>query len=90
MKKQFQNGFAHLSLLLLVLVVAVVGLIGYKVAKNNSTDNSQSSVSKSSTPQVETIKTAADLDQAKTTLNNTNLDGDLNPDSLNNDVNNLL
>jgi uncharacterized protein HemX len=88
MTRKSQNGFAHLGLLLLLLVVVVVGLVGYKVAKSNSTasDGSNQAVSQ----QAQTIKTKADLNTAAASLNNLNIDNDLNPGSLDNDVNSLL
>jgi uncharacterized protein (UPF0333 family) len=92
MKKYSQKGFGHLGLLLLVVVVAIIGLAGYKVAKNHS-DNSKlnSSTGAAATAQlIPTIKNTADLKTAETTLNSQNVDGDLNPDSLNQDVSSLL
>jgi hypothetical protein len=89
MKKTTQ-GFAHLGLLLLVLVVAVVAFAGYKVAKSHS-DNTSNSATKPATAQViPAIKNTADLNAVETTLNNQNIDSNLNPDSLNQDVDALL
>jgi Tfp pilus assembly protein PilX len=85
MKKQSQNGIAHLGLLLLMLVVVVIALIGYKVAKDQKTVTSSNP-----TAQVQAIKSKADLGSAETTLNQASLDKDLNPASLDNDVNSLL
>jgi Tfp pilus assembly protein PilX len=88
--KRRQNGFAHLALLLLLVIVAVVAFAGYKVVKNHQ---DQTAANKTSTAVVESagaIKSAADLDGASATLNNQNIDGDLNPDQPNNDVNSLL
>jgi uncharacterized protein HemX len=87
MKKRLQNGFAHLGLLLLLAIVVVIGLIGYKVWSNQNNKVSNSSVSVAT--QQQTIKTKADLDKVESTLNNANLDSDLNPDSLNQDVQSL-
>lgn len=89
MKKHTQKGFAHLGILLLVLVVAVVALAGYKVYKNGQNTVTNSSVTAAGQA-IQPIKSAADLNTAQNTLNNTNLDGDLNPDALNQDVNSLL
>ena len=87
MKKSSQNGFAHLGLLLLLVVVAVIALIGYRVANNNSTPVDTTTAT---TQTIGQIKTTADLDKAKSTLSNVNLDGDLNPKSLDKDVQSLL
>ena len=90
MKKR-SNGFAHLGILLLLVALVAIALVGYKVAKNSS-DNSKLSNSTASvtTQPVQTIKSTADLNSAETTLNSQNIDGDLNPDSLNQDVQSLL
>lgn len=88
MKSRNQTGIAHLGLLLLLVVVAAIAAIGYKVAMRNSSGSTNST--SSPTVQVQTIKTKADLNSVETTLNNQNVDGDLNPDSLNQDVNSLL
>jgi Tfp pilus assembly protein PilX len=85
MKKQSQKGFAHPGLLLLLLVVAIIALVGYKVANHQSTTPSTAVAQN-----VGEIKTTADLEKAKTTLNSVNIDSDLNPSSLNKDVNSLL
>jgi Tfp pilus assembly major pilin PilA len=88
MKKRLQNGFAHLGLIvLLVIVLAVVVLVYQHVSKN-----SKDTVVTSNSPaiQVQTIKSKADLTKAESELNNENVDGDLNPGSLNQDVNSLL
>lgn len=88
MKSSNQKGIAHLGLLLLLVIVAVIAAVGYRVMQRNS--SSSTNTTSSSTVQVQTIKTAADLNNAESTLSNQNVDGDLNPDSLNQDVNSLL
>jgi predicted negative regulator of RcsB-dependent stress response len=87
MKIKYQNGFAHMALILLVVVLAVAAFAGYKVMQSNDTtaDNSAPAVH-----QTETIKTTSDLDSAKSTLDSSNVDNDLNPDSMNQDVDSLL
>jgi len=88
MKKQLQYGFAHLGLLLVLAVAVVIALVGYKVASNNTKPVGDGATA--TTQSVSRIRTAGDLDKVKATLNNTNLDGDLNPSSLNQDVQSLL
>jgi len=89
--KQTQKGFAHLALVLLLVVVAIVAFVGYKVVKNHqqaaSANQTSTAITNSAT---QAINNNADLDKAAATLNSQNIDGDLNPDSLNNDVNSLL
>jgi hypothetical protein len=90
MKQTIQKGFAHLGLLLLMLIVAIIGFVGYKVASNRSNDNINS-VSKSTAAEaIPQIKDKADLDTVEATLNNQNIDGNLNPDSLDQDIQSLL
>jgi Tfp pilus assembly protein PilX len=89
MKKHLQNGFAHMVVLLALLILVVIGLAGYKVAMNHSASVSSTSAA-TAAQQVKAIKNTADLNNAESTLNNVNVDGDLNPDSLNDDVSSLL
>ncbi|MBX4197622.1 hypothetical protein KW801_03665 [Candidatus Saccharibacteria bacterium] len=88
--KRKQNGFAHLALILLLMVVAVVAFAGYKVVKNRQDNTAANQTSTSLIQSAGVIKSSADLDSATTTLNNQNVDNDLNPDQLNSDVSALL
>jgi hypothetical protein len=91
MKKKLQTGFAHQGLLLLVIVIGIITAIGYKVAsdQNNKANNSVTA-SSTAVPEGPVIKTASDLDKATQALNNEDVDSNLNPDSLDQDVNSLL
>jgi predicted negative regulator of RcsB-dependent stress response len=87
--KRTQKGFAHLALLLLV-VAAIVAYAGYKVVKNHQQTATVNQAGTAMTKTVsDTIKTSADLDKAAATLNSQNIDNDLNPSSLDNDVSGL-
>jgi predicted negative regulator of RcsB-dependent stress response len=89
--KKTQKGFAHLALLLLLVVVAVAAYAGYKVVKNHQKVTTANQTSTSVTQSVsDTINSQGDLNKAVNTLNDQNVDGDLNPGSLDNDVNSLL
>lgn len=88
MKKHTQNGFGHLGLLLFAVIVVLIGLIGYKVYNRNNSATNNSQVDNNSSAQA--IKSSSDLNSAAATLNSQNIDGDLNPDSLNQDVQTLL
>jgi predicted negative regulator of RcsB-dependent stress response len=87
MKKFTQKGFGHFGLLLLVLVIVVVGLIGYKVWNNSK---SQPTVASISSRNGQAINSTADLNRTESSLNGANIDGDLDPGSLNQDVQSLL
>jgi hypothetical protein len=87
--KRTQKGFAHLALLMLV-VAAIVAFAGYKVVKNHQQTATANQTGPAMTKTVsDTIKTSADLDKAAATLNSQNIDNDLNPSSLDNDVSSL-
>jgi hypothetical protein len=87
--KRTQKGFAHLALLMLV-VAAIVAFAGYKVVKNHQQTATANQTGTAMTKTVsDTIKTSADLDKAAATLNSQNIDNDLNPSSLDNDVSSL-
>ena len=86
MKNHNQSGIAHLGLLLLAVLVAVVAFAGYKVATNNPKDNS------AVTPpaqQTQNINSQADLGRAESSLNNQDVDKDLNPSQFDQDVESL-
>jgi len=89
--KKSQKGFAHLALLLLLVVIAVVAYAGYKTVKNHQKTATANQTSTSVTQSVSgVINNQSDLNSAVNTLNGQNIDGDLNPDSLNSDVTSLL
>jgi uncharacterized protein (UPF0333 family) len=89
--KKSQKGFAHLALLLLLVVVVVIAYAGYKVVKDHQktakANLTNTSVTNSAS---EAINSKSDLDKALNTVNGQNVEGDLNPSSLDNDVNSLL
>lgn len=89
--KRTQKGFAHLALLLLLVVVVAAAYVGYKVVKSHQQAATSSQTSTGVTKPVSaTIKSTTDLDKASATLNSQDIDSQLNPDSLNNDVQSLL
>lgn len=92
LKQKSQSGSAQLVILLL-LVLVVVAAVGWRVLKNDhktSTNNAASSTAPLATQPPSTISNASDLSTAQAALNQANIDGDLNPNSLNADVNSLL
>lgn len=89
MKKFTQKGFAHLGVVLLLLVVVVIALVGYKVAKNRNNTTTPSTVTKAAVQTIPVIKNKADLNTVETTLNNQNIDANLNPNSFDQDTQSL-
>jgi uncharacterized protein (UPF0333 family) len=94
MRNKSESGMAHIVLLVLVLaVVAAVILVGVHVMQNQNTGENATSavpVASGGVSAPAAIKTNADLNSAKASLNQDNVDGDLNPGSLDSDVNSLL
>jgi len=89
--KKTQTGFAHLALLLLLVVVVAATYAGYKVVKDHQKTASANQTSTALTQSATgAINSQADLNNALNTVNGQNVDGDLNPSSLDSDVNSLL
>lgn len=92
LKQKSQSGSAHLLILLLV-VLAIIAVVGWRVMQNSnktSTNNAASSTAPLATQVPSTISNASDLTSAQAALNQANIDGDLNPNSLNADVSSML
>jgi len=89
--KKSQKGFAHLALLLLLVVIVVAAYAGYKIVKDHQKTATANLTSTSVTQSLsDTINNNGDLNKALDTINGQNVDGDLNPGSLDSDVNSLL
>jgi hypothetical protein len=93
-RSKSESGLAHVVLLILIMaVVAAIIFVGLRVVSNQNTGETTGSVpvaSSTNTTVPSTIKNNADLSAAQASLNQTNIDGDLNPDSLNADLNSVL
>ena len=87
MKTLNQRGSSHLVLILAVVVVVVAGVVGYRVM-NTSETNTDVVSSKASEP--DSIKSTADVKRASAALDDTAIDGPVNPDQLDSDLNALL
>lgn len=85
-----QKGFGHVLLLLLLVVVVAVGAVAYRVVKNQNTVSLSNETTSTTVNKVPEIHSAADLQKAETSVSNENIDGDLNPDQLNDDIDSLL
>lgn len=93
-KRKDQSGVAHpLVLLLVVVVVAAIAFAGWRVLQNRNSETDNSADLPQPTQKVaipDKIQNTQDLSEAKAALNQTNIDSDVNPDSLNSDVSSLL
>jgi predicted negative regulator of RcsB-dependent stress response len=83
-----QKGFSPVIALAIIAVVAVVGFAGWRVydAKNS---NDQASTSSVQTTQEPSIDSTQDVAQAEQDLNNLNIDDELDPSVLDEDIANL-
>lgn len=86
-----QQGITHL-LLVLGIVLVVIGFAGYEVVRKSSTMNPlpTQSTTASQIKIPAKIQSKADVHQAAQALANEQISNQLNPDQLNNEVNNLL
>ena len=92
MKQHSQQGAGHLAILLLLVAAAIIGFTGYEVIKTNKAvaPPSTASYTPVSSASVPAINNASGLSAAENSLNNTNLDQGLDPNSYNSDVTSTL
>lgn len=91
---QNQSGVAHLMAIGLVVLVAVVGFAGYKVMQANKSTTTDNSVSRGVSLQTsatvpDTLSNAAELKTLSTVASSLPLDSDLNPATMDSDINQL-
>ncbi len=92
MKTNFksQRGFGHVGLVVLVIALVAIGLVGYRVM-NNEKSKLDAGVNNSTVKTSNTkLSSKSDIPAATQTLNNEQVDQDLDPGQLNSDVNSLL
>jgi hypothetical protein len=77
-----QRGVSHLLLVGAIVVLGVVGFAGYRVMNADNDKDSAAVPAK--------IESKKDVQQAQKSLDNDNLDSDLNPSQLDDDLNDLL
>ena len=89
-----QSGFELASLAAVVLLVAVIGFAGYKVWQrdSNSADTATKTSTQASTAVPATIDSQADLSSTAKSLDDASpqVNSDVNGDSLDADINDLL
>jgi hypothetical protein len=90
MKSNSESGVAHVLLLVLVLaVLAAIAVVGLRVMQSQNTGEDTGSATVASKTS-DDINSTSDLNAAKATLNKTDVDSDLNPDSLDADLSSVL
>lgn len=88
MKKLNQQGIGHIVLALAIVVLGVATFAGLRVMQSSTSGSQSNVVSRSGEPKV--IKSKADVKKASVSLDNTAIDGAVNPASLDKDLNSLL
>lgn len=88
MKLSNQQGSSHIVVVLAVLVLVGVGAAGYRVM--HTSDSTAPDVISSKNSEPASIKSAADVKRASAALNDTSIDGKVNPAQLDKDLNSLL
>lgn len=88
MKTLNQRGSSHLVLVIAVLSLVGISAVGYQVM--NASDQAPPSVISTKTGEPDSIKSSADLSRASAALEDTSIDGAVNPDQLDSDIEALL
>ncbi len=83
-----QIGSMHLFVVVAVGVILAVGVIGYRISQSDTHLAGNAPVNSSKGPAK--IKTTADLKKADKALDATPIDGDVNPNQLDTDLNAVL
>jgi hypothetical protein len=92
MAHKSQSGIAHpLFILLFLAVVAVISFATWNVMQeqNDQADVDTSSKTAAKVTAPDSINSETDLNKTNTALNQANIDSEVNPDSLNSDVDSL-
>ena len=73
-----QNGFSAVELILVLAVVGLLGFIGWRVyEQNRSIPEAPAAANTESTEEVPAVESAEDLDKAVDTLNDQDIDSEL-------------
>jgi hypothetical protein len=90
MKALNQKGIGHVAGVVLVLVVLAVGAVGYRVYQNSTQSSESTTLTSNPVSVPDKFKTTADLKKADRALDNSGIDGSVDPNSLNQDLSFLL
>ena len=86
-----EAGLSHILLFVLIIVVAgLVVLVGYRVMNKSSEDQQASNATPSSVSEVGPITSKAELESAEAEVDSADIDSELNPAELDEDINDLL
>lgn len=90
MKKLNQQGVGHIVGIVLLLVVVGVALIGYRVAQNSDANQVSNTTDAPAVVVPDKIQSTADVKKADRALDNSGIDGSVDPTTLDQDINSLL
>ncbi len=83
-----QQGNTLMLVFVGIAVILAVGVVGYRISQGDTQLAGNAPVNSSKAPN--TIKTTADLKKADKSLDATPIDGDVNPNQLDDDLNAVL
>ena len=84
-----QKGSAHMTAILGVLVIALTGFAGYRVMESATPEGTSGSASNSA-KQPAKIDSSADAKKAANALDDEKIDGEVNPNQLDDDIGLML
>jgi hypothetical protein len=85
-----QKGSSHIVVALAVVVIAVVAFAGYRVLQNNNADTTSDTTVSTHAAAPNTLNSTNDVRKADRSLDDQSIDGQVNPNKLDDDLNSLL
>jgi hypothetical protein len=85
-----QRGVGHIIGIVLLLVIVGVAAIGYRVAQTSDANTVSDTATPAAVIVPSKIQSTADVKKADRALDNSGIDGSVDPSSLDNDINSLL
>jgi hypothetical protein len=90
MKKLNSQGVGHIVGIVLLLVVVGVAVIGYRVAQTSDANTVSSTTNVPAVVVPDKIQSTADVKKADRALDNSGIDGSVDPSTLDKDIDSLL
>jgi hypothetical protein len=90
MKKLNNQGVGHIVGIVLLVVVVAVAAIGYRVAQNSDANQVSSTSEAPGVVVPDKIQSTADVKKADRALDNSGIDGSVDPSTLDQDIDSLL